>query len=63
MVNYASPRGFAKGKHNHIDAFLLFVEAGSAWTIIFTLFNVVVPKNTLIKINCAYSTPKDAGWI
>ena len=63
VKNYASPRGFVKGKHKDIEAFLISAEAGSAWTIIFPSFNVVIPENTLIKIPCAYPMPNDDSWI
>lgn len=63
VINEASPRSFLKGNNKNIGAFMLSAEAGSAWTIIFPAYNVVVPENTIIKIPSAYPMPKDEGWI
>lgn len=63
IVNLSSPRSYLKGKQKDLDGFLVSAEAGSAWTIIFPSYSVVVPDNTLIKIPCAYPMVDDAGWI
>lgn len=63
VVDFSSPRTYLKGKHKELDAFLVSAEAGSAWTIIFPSYSVVVPENTLVKIPCAYPMVDDVAWI
>lgn len=64
VKNRKTPRGFVKDTYKDLDAFLLSAEAGSAWTIVYPSFNVVIPDGTRIKVPCAYPLPKhDAAWI
>ena len=63
VINRSSPRAFLKGQQQDLNAFLVSAEAGSAWTIIFPSYSVVVPDNTLVKIPCGYPMPRDISWI
>ena len=63
IVNASSPRSFLKSNPKNLNAFLVSAEAGSAWTIIFPSYSVVIPEGKLVKVPCAYPMTNDTAWI
>ena len=57
LVDLASPRDFLRGKHEDIDALLYVAEAGSAWTLLYPAFSVVIPKPMVVQVPMAYALP------
>ena len=49
-----SPREFFKKKGKDLDALLFTAEAGSAWTLLYPDFTVVVPHPDIIAVPLAY---------
>ncbi|MCK5880916.1 MAG: cation:dicarboxylase symporter family transporter [Sinobacterium sp.] len=63
LVNVSSPRAFLKGDRPSIDAIVYSAEGGSAWTLLYPAYSVVVPEPRKIKLSMAYPTPKnDIVW-
>jgi ABC-type amino acid transport substrate-binding protein len=54
-VELSSPREFFEGTRPGIDAFLFTAEAGSAWTLLYPKFTVVVPQPGLLSLPLAYA--------
>ncbi|MBL0713049.1 MAG: cation:dicarboxylase symporter family transporter [Desulfosarcina sp.] len=54
VVLIDSPRDFFSNLRFDLDAILMDAEAGSAWTLIYPQFQVMVPKPDIIKIPLAY---------
>lgn len=63
VVELSSPRDYFKNKHNEVDAYFFFAESGSAWTILYPDFKVVIPQPAIIKVPMIYPLPKDESWI
>lgn len=57
----SSPRDFFTAKHRDLDALLFLAEPGSAWTLIYPEYTVVVPLPKPIKIPLVYPMPKEIG--
>ena len=55
-----SPRQFFKAKPGEYDALLYSAEAGSAWTLVYPQFSVVVPKPQPLSAPIAVAMPLDA---
>ncbi len=55
----SSPRLYLNGKIQGTDALIYSAEAGSAWTLIYPKYSVVVPKPKVIKIPLAYPIARD----
>jgi Na+/H+-dicarboxylate symporter/ABC-type amino acid transport substrate-binding protein len=53
-ITIESPRDFFGNLRADLDALLLTAESGSAWTLIYPAYTVVVPKPDIIKIPLAY---------
>jgi Na+/H+-dicarboxylate symporter len=49
-----SSREFFRGKRKDLDAFVYSAEAGSAWTLVYPEYSVVVPLPDTIRIPLAY---------
>ena len=63
VVNIKSPRDFLKGVQPELDAVVYSAEGGSAWTLIYPDFNVVVPQPLSAKVPMGYPLPTgDAEW-
>ncbi len=62
IVEYNSPRQYFKEKHEEVDALLFSAEAGSAWTVIYPTFNIVMPQKEYIQIPIAYPICKEVNW-
>jgi len=54
----ASPREYLKTKFKSTDAFIYSAEVGSAWTLLYPSFSVVVPQGLKIKAPVGYALPK-----
>lgn len=60
VVPLASPREFFKAEAGTYDAMLMSAEAGSAWTLVYPKFNVVVPKPRTVRAPMALGLPLQA---
>lgn len=55
-----TPTEFLTAKPGRFDAMLYSAEAGSAWTLLFPDFSVVVPEPSVISIPVAFALPVDS---
>ena len=63
VVNIKSPRDFLRGDKPELDAVVYSAEGGSAWTLIYPDFNVVVPQPLSAKVPMGYPLPSgDVEW-
>jgi Na+/H+-dicarboxylate symporter/ABC-type amino acid transport substrate-binding protein len=63
LVTVSSPRDFLRGQKADMDGVIYSAEGGSAWTLIYPNFSVVVPINSEFKVPMAYPLPKgDVEW-
>jgi Na+/H+-dicarboxylate symporter/ABC-type amino acid transport substrate-binding protein len=63
IVEVSSPREFLRGQQEDLDAVIYSAEGGSAWTLIYPDFSIVVPANSEVKAPMAYPLPKgDVEW-
>jgi Na+/H+-dicarboxylate symporter len=53
-----NPRSYFKGNLKDIDAFFYSAEAGSAWTMLYPQYSIVVPKGLSTKAPVAFALPK-----
>lgn len=60
LVTIASSDKYFRAPAGTFDALLYTAEAGSAWTLIYPRFSVVVPKPNVIVLSTALATPKNA---
>lgn len=60
VVPVDSPRAFFKAEAGAYDALLHSAEAGSAWTLVYPSYSVVVPKPRTVSAPVAIGLPKDA---
>lgn len=60
LILIKSPTDFFKAPEGRFDAMLASAEAGSAWTLIFPAFGVVVPKPNIVRGPIAIGMPKNA---
>ncbi len=58
IVELDSPRTFLRAKDEEVDALLYVAEAGSAWTLLFPAFSVVIPKPMVVHVPMAYALPR-----
>ena len=59
FVQIDSPREFFKNSVEELDAMIFLAESGSAWTVVYPRFNVVVPLPNPMVIPLAYPMPND----
>ena len=59
FVTLESPREFFKQQDDDLDALIFTAEAGSAWTVVYPQYSVVVPHPTPVVIPLAYPMPHD----
>ena len=57
LVEQASARPFLRGDVESLDALAIGAEAGSAWTLIYPDFTVVVPKGLHVKDATGFALP------
>ena len=63
LVDVSSPRGFLRGDKPELDAVIYSAEGGSAWTLIYPDFSIVVPADLKVKVPAGYPLPKgDLEW-
>jgi ABC-type amino acid transport substrate-binding protein len=63
IVEISSPRSFLKGEMENLDAVVYSAEGGSAWTLIYPNYSIVVPQESLVKVAMGYPLPKgDTEW-
>jgi Na+/H+-dicarboxylate symporter/ABC-type amino acid transport substrate-binding protein len=61
--NVDSPRNFLRGRRPELDAVVYSAEGGSAWTLIYPSYAVVVPHPMLYKVPLGYPLPPgDEAW-
>ena len=64
MVNVDSPRSYLRGQMPELDGILYSAEGGSAWTLLYPAYAVVVPKPGRISLPMAYAMPKgESDWV
>ena len=61
IVPLSSPREFFNEKVKNLDAFIYTAEAGSAWTLIYPDYSVMVPLPDPIAFPLAYPIARDDG--
>jgi Na+/H+-dicarboxylate symporter len=49
-----SPRDFFKNRGNDLDALIFTAESGSAWTLLYPEYSVVIPVNRILTVPIAY---------
>ncbi len=54
IVILESPREYFKAKRNDLDALVFTAETGSAWTLLYPEFSVVIPSGRNLSIPLAY---------
>jgi len=54
----ANPREYFRTKHKNTDAYIYSAEVGSAWTLLYPSFSVVVPQGLKIKAPIGFALPK-----
>jgi ABC-type amino acid transport substrate-binding protein len=54
IVKLKSPRDFFRKKGKDLDAMLVTAEMGSAWTLLYPEYSVVVPQPDVVSIPLAY---------
>jgi Na+/H+-dicarboxylate symporter/ABC-type amino acid transport substrate-binding protein len=62
-VEVDSPRGFLRGNRPDLDAVAYSAEGGSAWTLLYPAYAVVVPKPASIRLSAGYPVPQgEEAW-
>jgi ABC-type amino acid transport substrate-binding protein len=59
VERFDSPREFCRSRHNDIDAFVYSAEAGSAWSLVYPDFSVVVPQPNIVGAPVSIAVPGD----
>ncbi len=63
FVEIPSPRAFLRGEQQDLDAVIYSAEGGSAWTLIYPSYSIVVPQGAAVKVPMAYPLPRgDVAW-
>jgi proton glutamate symport protein len=60
LIAIASPRDFFEAPEGEYDALLSTAEGGSAWTLLYPAFGVVVPRPNVVTGPIAFATPRSA---
>lgn len=64
IVEVHSPREFLRGNRPDLDAVIYSAEGGSAWTLIYPDYSVVVPEGRRIHVPLGYPMPRgDSEWL
>jgi len=64
VVDIPSPRAFLRGELPDLDVVVYSAEGGSAWTLIYPNFSIVVPANMQVRVPMGYPLPKgDEEWV
>lgn len=59
LESVASPREFLRGDRPDLDAIVYSAEGGSAWTLLYPAYAVVVPSPGNISLPMSYALPKE----
>lgn len=63
IVEVASPREFLRGNRPDLDAVIYSAEGGSAWTLVYPDYSIVVPEGRRIHVPLGYPMPRgDKEW-
>ena len=63
LVNLRSPREFLRGNRPELDAVAYSAEGGSAWTLVYPAYSVVVPQPAQVRLSAGYPLPPgDEKW-
>jgi Na+/H+-dicarboxylate symporter/ABC-type amino acid transport substrate-binding protein len=63
LIAIVSPREFLRGKREELDAVVYSAEGGSAWTLIYPDYNIVVPQSLNTSVPMGYPLPTgDTEW-
>jgi ABC-type amino acid transport substrate-binding protein len=62
-VQLESPRDFFKDKGEELDALFFLAEAGSAWTLIYPAYTVVVPQPDPVAIPAVYPMARNDQYL
>jgi len=63
IIGIDSPRTFLRGDRQDLDAVVYSAEGGSAWTLIYPSYSIVVPGDLKVRIPLGYPLPKgDVEW-
>lgn len=63
VVHIKSPRDFLRGVQKDMDAVIYSAEGGSAWTLIYPDYSIVVPQPLNAKVPMGYPLPMgDTEW-
>ena len=64
IVEIDSPREFLRGNRPDLDGVIYSAEGGSAWTLIYPDYSIVVPNGRRVHIPLGYPLPKgDKEWV
>jgi len=64
IVLLSSPREFFRDESDNLDALLLTAEAGSAWSLVYPSFSVVVPQPDIVAVPLVYLVKEgDRGMV
>lgn len=55
----SSPRSFLRGEMPELDAVIYSAEGGSAWTLIYPGYSIVVPQPGVVKLPTGFPLPDD----
>lgn len=59
-----SPREFLRGKWPDLGGVIYSAEGGSAWTLIYPDYSIVVPNGPRVRIPLGYPMPRgDKEWV
>jgi len=59
IIEVPNAREFFKGMHKEADAFIYSTEGGSAWSLLYPEYTVVVPKGLKLKVPAAFKLPEN----
>jgi Na+/H+-dicarboxylate symporter/ABC-type amino acid transport substrate-binding protein len=59
IVDIESPRPFLRGERPDLDTVLYSAEGGSAWTLIYPDYSIVVPQPIIARVPAAFIVPPD----
>lgn len=63
IIDIPSPRAFLRGERTDLDAVIYSAEGGSAWTLIYPNYSIVVPQNMRVQVPMGYPLPQgDIEW-
>ncbi|MEH6591975.1 MAG: cation:dicarboxylase symporter family transporter [Halioglobus sp.] len=63
LVTVPSPRQFLRGNKPELDAIAYSAEGGSAWTLLYPAYTVVVPTDIPVKLSMGYPVPRgESEW-